>query len=139
TRIFIKGISSLSHISGKEHDQISRILIGLIVGQQLNSGHSTVRLVHSVCSLLDFLFLAQYPVHTDKTLLLLQNALDKFHENKEVFVDLGVRKDFNLPKLHFAKHYVQKIKFFGSTDNFNTEYTERLHIDLAKDTYHATN
>jgi hypothetical protein len=27
----------------------------------------------------------------------------------------------------------------GTTDNYNTEYTERLHIDYAKDAYHATN
>ena len=28
---------------------------------------------------------------------------------------------------------------FSTTDNYNTEYTERLHIDLAKDAYRATN
>ncbi|KAJ7933521.1 hypothetical protein B0H13DRAFT_1856028 [Mycena leptocephala] len=33
-------------------------------------------------------------------------------------------------------HY---IKLFGTTDNYNTEYTERLHIDLAKDAYRSTN
>ncbi|KAG1814167.1 hypothetical protein DFJ58DRAFT_740000 [Suillus subalutaceus] len=27
----------------------------------------------------------------------------------------------------------------GTTDNYNTEYTERLHIDYAKDAYRATN
>jgi hypothetical protein len=31
------------------------------------------------------------------------------------------------------------IMLFGSTDNYNTEYTEQLHIDLAKDAYHAMN
>jgi hypothetical protein len=28
---------------------------------------------------------------------------------------------------------------FGTTDNYNTEQMERLHIDFAKDAYHATN
>jgi hypothetical protein len=28
---------------------------------------------------------------------------------------------------------------FGTTDNYNTEQTERLHIDFAKDAYRATN
>jgi hypothetical protein len=138
-RSFTKGITSLSHVSGKEHDQIARILIGLIVGLELGNGHSAIPLVRSVRALLDFLFLAQYPVHTDETLGLLEDALDRFHEYKGIFVDLGIRNNFNLPKLHFAKHYVLKIKHFGSTDNFNTEYTERLHIDLAKDAYRATN
>ena len=43
------------------------------------------------------------------------------------------------PKLHFAWHYVELIKPYGTTDNFNTEYTEQLHINLAKDAYQATN
>ena len=36
-------------------------------------------------------------------------------------------------------HYVDSIELFGTTDNYNTEYTERLHIDLTKDAYRATN
>jgi hypothetical protein len=31
------------------------------------------------------------------------------------------------------------IELYGTTDNFNTEYTERLHIDYAKDAWDATN
>jgi hypothetical protein len=31
------------------------------------------------------------------------------------------------------------IKLYGTTDNFNTEYTERLHIDYMKDAYDVTN
>jgi hypothetical protein len=31
------------------------------------------------------------------------------------------------------------IMMLGTTDNYNTEYTERLHIDYAKDAYRATN
>jgi hypothetical protein len=135
-RSFTKGITSLSHVSGKEHDQIARILIGLIIGLELGNGHSTIPLVRSAHALLDFLFLAQYPIHTDDTLELLEDALSRFHESKHIFVDLGIRNNFNLPKLHFAKHYALKIKHFGSADNFNTEYTERLHIDFTKD---ATN
>ncbi|KIM35645.1 hypothetical protein M413DRAFT_20740 [Hebeloma cylindrosporum] len=38
-----------------------------------------------------------------------------------------------------SRHYVDFIKLYGTLDNFNTEYTERLHIDLAKDAYRATN
>ncbi|KAF8267377.1 hypothetical protein EI94DRAFT_1786482, partial [Lactarius quietus] len=30
-------------------------------------------------------------------------------------------------------------RVFGTTDNFNTQYTEHLHIDLVKDAYAATN
>jgi len=37
------------------------------------------------------------------------------------------------------KSVVEYIKLYGTLDNFNTEYTEQLHIDLTKDTYAATN
>ncbi|KAF9528325.1 hypothetical protein CPB83DRAFT_735438, partial [Crepidotus variabilis] len=138
-RHFIKGISNLSRVSGHEHDQMCRILLGLVIDIPLPGGISNGRLVRSVRALLDFLYLAQLPVHTDDTLELLQDALTRFHDNKDIFVDLGIREGFNLPKLHFALHYVDMIKLYGTTDNFNTEYTERLHIDLAKDAYAATN
>ncbi|KAJ6595269.1 hypothetical protein B0H10DRAFT_2442090, partial [Mycena sp. CBHHK59/15] len=63
----------------------------------------------------------------------------QFHRNKNIFVDLGVREHFNLPKLHGMEHYPANIMNFGTSDNYNTEYTERLHIDLAKDAYRSTN
>jgi hypothetical protein len=78
-------------------------------------------------------------MHTTETLRNLQNALATFHNNKSIFVDLGVREHFNFPKLHSLTHYVSCIESLGTTDNYNTEYTERLHIDLAKDAYRATN
>ncbi|KAG9316931.1 hypothetical protein JVU11DRAFT_3012 [Chiua virens] len=78
-------------------------------------------------------------MHTSSTLALLQNALKHFHNNKKIFVDLGVRSHFKLPKLHSLNHYVDSIKLFGTTDNYDTQYTERLHIDFAKDAYRATN
>lgn len=31
------------------------------------------------------------------------------------------------------------IRLYGTTDTFDTAYTERLHIDFAKDVYAATN
>ncbi|KAF8810733.1 hypothetical protein BYT27DRAFT_7253430 [Phlegmacium glaucopus] len=138
-RHFIKGITSLSRVTGQEHDQMSRILMGLVLDAPLPGGLSNARLVRAVRALLDFLYLAQYLVHTDETLQLLEDSLRRFHDNKSIFVDLDIRDAFNIPKLHSARHYVEYIKLYGTLDNFNTEYTERLHIDLAKDAYAATN
>ena len=69
----------------------------------------------------------------------LQRCLAAFHDHKAVFLDLGARKNFNLPKLHSLTHYVSSIQLFGTTDNYNTEQSECLHINLAKDAYCATN
>ncbi|KAJ7501623.1 hypothetical protein B0H11DRAFT_1908057 [Mycena galericulata] len=138
-RLFMNGISNLSRVTGKEHDQISRFILSLVIDVKLPDGQSSVKLVAAVRGLLDFVYLAQYPMHTSETLSHLGNALDRFHDHKSIFVDLGVREDFNLPKLHSCRHYIMYIKLFGTTDNYNTEYTERLHIDLAKDAYRSTN
>ncbi|KAJ7716704.1 hypothetical protein B0H16DRAFT_1666901 [Mycena metata] len=138
-RLFMNGITNLSRVNGKEHDQIARFLLGLVIDVQLPNNHSSSKLVGAVRALLDFVYLAQYPMHTSETLAHLDNALQRFHDNKSIFVDLGVRDEFNLPKLHGCRHYTPYVKLFGTTDNYNTEYTEHLHIDLAKEAYRSTN
>ncbi|KXN80856.1 hypothetical protein AN958_07112 [Leucoagaricus sp. SymC.cos] len=107
-RLFMKGISHLSRVTGTEHDQICRIMLSLVSDIQLPSRFSNTRLIKAVCALLDFVYLAKYPIHTSETLENLDDAL-----------------------------YL--IELFGTTNNYNTEYTEHLHIDLAKNAYHATN
>ncbi|THU77334.1 hypothetical protein K435DRAFT_702628 [Dendrothele bispora CBS 962.96] len=138
-RVFLQGISHLSRVTGAEHDQICRFLLGLIIDIRLPGGLSFVPVVCATRALLDYLYMAQYSVHTGDTLARLVDALETFHENKHIFVDLGVRSDFSIPKLHNIGHHRELIELYGTTDNCNTEYTERLHIDLAKDAYRSTN
>ncbi|KAG0706653.1 hypothetical protein DFH29DRAFT_980304 [Suillus ampliporus] len=138
-RLFMKGITGLSCLSGTEHAQICRFLLGIIIDIRLPENLASARLLRAVHSLLDFLYLAQYPCHSSETLSLLDEALTLFHDNKQIFVDPGIRNHFNLPKLHATQHYASMIRLYGTTDNYNTEYTECLHIDLAKDAYCATN
>jgi hypothetical protein len=52
---------------------------------------------------------------------------------------VGIHDDFNIPKFHSLLHYVDSIKAFGTTDNYNTEMFERLHIDFAKHGWRASN
>ncbi|KAG2110326.1 uncharacterized protein F5147DRAFT_752967 [Suillus discolor] len=138
-RLFTKGITTLSRVSGTEHNQICHFLLGIIIDISLPNNMSSARLLHAVRGLLDFLYFAQYPCHSSETLVLLDEALNLFHDNKDIFIDLGIRNSFNLPKLHFTAHYTHMIRMYGTTDNYNTEYTEHLHIDLAKDAYRSTN
>ena len=136
---FMKGISGLSCVTGTEHDQICRFLLGIVHDIQLPSGYHNGRLIQAVRNLLDFVYLARYPIYTTHTLDQLEDALTKFHSNATVFIDLGICSHLNLPKLHFCSHYQYLIEYFGTTDNYNTKYMEHLHIDLAKDAYRATN
>ncbi|PPQ73776.1 hypothetical protein CVT26_011510, partial [Gymnopilus dilepis] len=40
---------------------------------------------------------------------------------------------------HSLHHYIESIKLFGTTDNYNTEFFERLHIDFTKLGWRASN
>ena len=138
-RLFMRGISGLSRVTGTEHQMIGRLLLGLIIDVRLPGASSSSRLCGAVRGMLDFVYLAQYPLHTTDSLKLLKQALSRFHINKDIFVELGVSTSFKIPKLHGCQHYDVHIQNFGTADNYNTEYTERLHIDLAKNAYRATN
>ena len=83
-RFFANGISTLSHLTGHERQDICRILLGLIIDLPLPGGGSPVQLVCAVRAVLDFLYLAEYPAHTSKTLDLMDDALRCFHANKGV-------------------------------------------------------
>jgi hypothetical protein len=69
----------------------------------------------------------------------MDDTLQASHDNHDIFISLGIHAHFNIPKLHNISHYLELIELFGTADNFNTEYTEHLHIDMAKEAYASTN
>ncbi|KAF8489361.1 hypothetical protein F5888DRAFT_1638649 [Russula emetica] len=138
-RPFMKGITLFSRVSGHEHKKICIFLLGLIIDLPVPGGQGSTRIIRAVRALMDFLYLAQYGSHTSDTISLLQDSLTRFHDNKDVFLELRIRENFRLLKLHSLMHYASSIWLFGTTDNYNTEQSERLHINLAKNAYRATN
>ena len=122
--LFMKGISHLSCVTGIEHDQISRFLLALVADIRLPDGHSNAQLVCTVHAVLNFIYLARYPIHTSETLAQMNDALHTFHLNHDIFISLGIRGHFKIPKLHNAGHYYKFILLYGLADNFNTEFTE---------------
>jgi hypothetical protein len=106
---FVKGISTLSRISGHEHKKMCSILLGLVIDLPVPGGQDSTRVIRAVRALLDFLYLAQYESHMSDTISLLQDSLTRFHANKAVFIDLEIRDHFNLPKLHSLSHYASSI------------------------------
>ncbi|KAJ7135978.1 hypothetical protein C8R44DRAFT_530934, partial [Mycena epipterygia] len=133
-RHFKYGISSVSQWTGSEHKEMEKVFLGLIAA----GAHP--QMVKAVRGLIDFAYFASLQSHTSKTLLGMRDALDTFHSNKQIFIDLGGRQNhFNIPKIHSLEHYEHLIRLFGSADGFNTESPERLHIDYAKNAYRASN
>jgi hypothetical protein len=93
-------------LTGQEHKYICWILLGLIVNLPLPDTWLSTQLAHAVWAILDFIYLSQYSIHSTESLNALDSALQLFHEDKEVFIKLGVWKHFNnIPKLHSLAHY----------------------------------
>jgi Plavaka transposase len=132
-RHFKNGISALSQISGSERKNMAKILLGCLVGALPKKGLLAVK------SILDFIYLAQYSTHDKITLGYMEDALEIWEKNCSFFIETGIRENFNIPKFHSLLHYVESIKLFGTTDNYNTEMFERLHIDFAKHGWRASN
>ena len=102
--------------------------------------------MRSACLLLDFIYIAQFPMQSDSTLLALEAALSTFHGNKHSFIQNGSQTGasgpldhLNIPKLHALHHWLSNILDLGSTDNYCTEMGVTLHILMCKLAYQATN
>ncbi|KIP01148.1 hypothetical protein PHLGIDRAFT_44175, partial [Phlebiopsis gigantea 11061_1 CR5-6] len=132
-RHFAKGISHVQQWTGTEHKEMQKIFVALL------SGAVDSKVLAVAQSVVDFIYYAQFHQHTTTSLRALRTALETFHRHKEIFVDLGVREHFNIPKLHAMTHYLDAIQQKGALDGFNTELFERLHVDFAKVAYRAGN
>ncbi|KAI6098382.1 hypothetical protein EDD16DRAFT_1767608 [Pisolithus croceorrhizus] len=130
---FKKGISSVLQWTSTEHKEMQRVFVGLLA----SAVEDCILVV--VHSLLDFIYYVQLQCHTDMTLVAMEEGLKMFHAHKHVLVELGVHEDFNVLKIHSMQHYVTSIQALGSTDGYNMEYPEQLHIDYTKDGYWASN
>ena len=112
---------------------MEKVFLGVIVGA------TDPWVILAVRGVLDFIYYAYFEVHTDESLAQLDAVWLMFHENKDIWETLEIHKHFNINKLHNIKHYLNSICSHGTADGFNMEASERLHIDLAKMGYLATN
>lgn len=132
-RRFTNGISSVSQWTGTELKEMEKVFLGAV------SDTLPKRVVKVAKALMDFVYFAQLTSHTHTTLTAMEECLNTFHEDKDIFIELGARSHFNIPKLHQLLHYLAAIRLLGTTDGYNTESPERLHINYTKDAYRASN
>ncbi|KAI0682097.1 hypothetical protein BC835DRAFT_1246201, partial [Cytidiella melzeri] len=133
-RHFKRGILLVSQWTGNEYKQMEKVFLGVIAGS------AEADVVKAVRAIVDFIFYAQFETHTEESLSRLDEAWTSFHVHKQVFVRLGLWKDFNgIPKLHSMTHYIESIRLLGTADGYNPQGPERLHINFAKVGYRASN
>ncbi|EJD43103.1 hypothetical protein AURDEDRAFT_26854, partial [Auricularia subglabra TFB-10046 SS5] len=140
-RHFENGVSFLQRVSGTEHRAISKQLLCVMASAEVDK-----RVIRAISALLDFTFMVQYECHSDETLDDAKEILDRFHENKLVFKELGACEGthhlwayLNFPKLHMLQHYIPSIKLYGSLIPISTDIGERLHTVDVKNGYRASN
>ncbi|QRV99241.1 hypothetical protein RhiJN_27260 [Ceratobasidium sp. AG-Ba] len=135
-RHFKNGITRVSQWTGRELKEMAKTLLPVISDMDR-------RVVTAARPLLDFAYLAHSSSLSDSELQAMEESLHTFHANKHVFEELGAlrTKDgfHGIPKVHMIQHYVKLIKMLGTPDGYNTETSERLHIDFAKMGYRASN
>ena len=103
---------------------MEKVFMGVITGA---ADKRVIRAAHGV---IDFISYAWLEAHNKETLEKMDKAWSAFHENKQIFQDLEIRDDFNIPKIHSMIHYMSAIKSHGTLDGYNTESPERLHIEF---------
>lgn len=129
-------------MSGKEHRALQRCHLGVIA----NAPEATSDVICATRALLDYLYLAQYPSHSEKTLGQLSASIEDFHIFKDIWIENGSRQGKNgvidhqdIPKIHVPHHMVEDIRMKGSLDNITSETQEHLHREYCKRLFLLTN
>lgn len=143
-RHFSKGISKISQWTQGDTRDLEKEFIGATAG----APGMSKKLMDANRTYLDYIYIAGYPYHTDKTLKTLDDLAREFEAKRQVYIDLGGRKgeasgdvieNFLIPKLHIPRHVPDNIRLKGGVDGLSTEAPERLHIVYTKDAFRATN
>ncbi|KAG1726841.1 hypothetical protein EDB19DRAFT_1943827 [Suillus lakei] len=127
TRHFTKGVTHIKQMTGREHRDIQRTIIASIAGA------APPRFIHVIHALVDFIYLAQNPVHSRDSLESMAEALSDFHSFKDAIINAGARRgksstkeDFFIPKLELLQSFCRM---------FSADVTERLLITHCKDLF----
>ena len=54
---------------------------------------------------MEFCYLVQRSQIDEDTLAAIEHAVRRFHQERVIFLEVGVREDFSLPRQHLLVHY----------------------------------
>ncbi|KAF8596295.1 hypothetical protein BDV93DRAFT_455244 [Ceratobasidium sp. AG-I] len=136
-RMFPQGVSKLQQLSGKDHRALERVHVPIVAHAPTvaEGGGGSDKLTKATRGIMDCVFLAQYPVHTEQTIAAFEESYRVFHANK----DDNVIRHWAIPKIHILRHIPEHVRLKGTMDNYNTETMEHLHRPMLKDPYRGTN
>ena len=138
-RHFSTGVTHVQQMTGREHRDIQRTIVPAIAGA------TSPGFLRAIRHLIDFIYLAQNPVHTESSIQDMKCALDSFHSHKQFILDAeawrtkaGLKEDFNIPKLELFQSFVSAIENVGTLSQYTADVSERLLITHCKRTFEHT-
>src|SRR6202046_1207172 len=97
-------------------------------------------MVQTIRAFLEFCYIARRDILDTHSLSALDNALQRFHQYREIFRTTGVHSDgFNLPRQHSLTHYSKSICAFGAPNGLCSSITESKHIKAVKEPWRRSN
>jgi hypothetical protein len=98
------------------------------------------QMVRAIATFIEFCYIVRRSVIDENDLKKLDQLLIKFHDEREVFRDVGVRADgFNLPRQHSLVHYSNSIRKFGAPNGLCSSITESKHIKAVREPWRRSN
>lgn len=102
-------------------------------------GHVLPDIIRSLRAFLEFCYIARKSFLTEHNLDELKDAVSRFHQYREIFINSGVRKDFLMPRQHSITHYHSLIRLFGAPNGLCSSITESKHIRAVKEPWRRSN
>ncbi|KAG2122975.1 hypothetical protein BD769DRAFT_1359974 [Suillus cothurnatus] len=139
TRHFAKGVTHVKQMTGREYREIQRTIVASVAGA------ISPQFVRAIRAIVEFIYLAQNPVHSPETLRAMERALSDFHVCKGAIIEAkarkgkkGVKEDFCIPKLELLQSFKGTVQRLGTLMQFSADTTERLLITHCKDPFSRT-
>ena len=131
---FKDGVSGLKQATERAHHDVERFIVCVIAGKAPPS------FVITICTLMDFRYLAQSRQLNNTQLSCITSSLQLFHIHKQTILDIGARvgkgnkrmDHFQIPKLKFMHSVVPSIVASGIVMQWSADRTEHAHITETK-------
>ncbi|KAG1745056.1 uncharacterized protein EDB91DRAFT_1080565 [Suillus paluster] len=102
-------------------------------------GHVPQDVVRAFSAFLDFCYIVRRDTITEDDLIQLQDALDCFHQYREIFKTTGVVLGFSFLRQHSLNHYSLMIRLYGAPNGLCSSITESKHIKAVKEPWRRSN
>ena len=95
-------------------------------------------MLRAITAFLNFCYLVRCSQIDESVLDQIDDAVNRFHQERHIFIELGIRDNFLLPHQHAIVHYRLMIQLFGAPNGLCSSITESKHIKAVKQPYHRS-